>query len=100
MRRCSFFVLFASLAFLQDGFTAGTAAERDPAVPPNVILILADDLSVGDLNGGDGRPTRTRNLDGLPIKVSDLLPRIARHVYARPHVPRCLQDVIRIARES
>lgn len=33
------------------------------AVPPNVILILADDLAIGDLNGGDARPTRTPNLD-------------------------------------
>tara|TARA_R110002072_G_scaffold86563_3_gene195299 strand:+ start:20619 stop:20927 length:309 start_codon:yes stop_codon:yes gene_type:complete len=32
---------------------------------PNVIVILADDLSVGDLAGGDGSPTRTPNLDRL-----------------------------------
>lgn len=32
---------------------------------PNVILILADDLAPGDLAGGDGRPTRTPNLDQL-----------------------------------
>ena len=32
---------------------------------PNVILILADDLAVGDLGGGDGKPTRTPSLDRL-----------------------------------
>ena len=32
---------------------------------PNVVLILADDLAVGDLGGGDGRVTRTPNLDRL-----------------------------------
>lgn len=32
---------------------------------PNVILILADDLAVGDLGGGDDMPTRTPSLDRL-----------------------------------
>ncbi|KLU03784.1 Choline-sulfatase [Rhodopirellula islandica] len=37
----------------------GTATSRQP----NVILILADDLAIGDLAGGDGERTRTPNLD-------------------------------------
>ena len=32
---------------------------------PNVVLILADDLAPGDLACGDGKPTRTPNLDRL-----------------------------------
>ncbi len=32
---------------------------------PNVVLILADDLAVGDLGGSDGRRTRTPRLDEL-----------------------------------
>lgn len=32
---------------------------------PNIVLILADDLAPGDLAGGNGKPTRTPNLDRL-----------------------------------
>ncbi|TWU51772.1 sulfatase-like hydrolase/transferase [Rubripirellula reticaptiva] len=59
---CRFFL---SLVVLQTGFTAAMADERDPSRPPNVILILADDLAVGDLGGGDGSPSRTMHLDRL-----------------------------------
>lgn len=44
-------------------FTQAIAIERNRELPPNVILILADDLAVGDLNGGNGQPTRSPNLD-------------------------------------
>lgn len=44
-------------------WTSIGAASDSVSVQPNVILILADDLAIGDLNGGDGSPTRTPNLD-------------------------------------
>jgi len=40
-------------------------AKPSTARRPNVILILADDLAPGDLASGDGKPTRTPNLDAL-----------------------------------
>ncbi|PHQ37301.1 hypothetical protein CEE69_01220 [Rhodopirellula bahusiensis] len=42
-----------------------SSAKSTVAKPPNVILILADDLATGDLGGGDSHPTRTPNLDRL-----------------------------------
>lgn len=65
MNRSAACVLLATLLLAPDCFTAALAAERDPTTSPNVILILADDLAVGDLNGGNGKPTRTPNLDRL-----------------------------------
>jgi arylsulfatase A len=46
-------------------FVVTEAAETDSAPRPNVILILADDLCVGDLGSVNGGRTRTPNLDRL-----------------------------------
>ncbi|MGB7324813.1 MAG: sulfatase-like hydrolase/transferase [Rubripirellula sp.] len=54
--------VLVSLVAIQTGLTAdGLSSSR----PPNVILILADDLATGDLGSGDGRPSRTVHLDRL-----------------------------------
>ena len=45
---------------------AGTAARAaDPARPPNIVLILADDLGYGDLGAYGQKKIRTPNLDRL-----------------------------------
>ncbi|WDQ18819.1 arylsulfatase [Rhodopirellula sp. P2] len=47
-----------------EGVAAAQAnAEAATSRPPNVVLILADDLAIGDLAGGAGGRTRTPNLD-------------------------------------
>ncbi|MFG0263962.1 MAG: arylsulfatase [Rhodopirellula sp. JB055] len=69
-------VAVAAVVLLSSGSRAETPEDADVAATrvnasadenrrPNVILILADDLAVGDLEGGDGHPTRTPNLDRL-----------------------------------
>lgn len=60
-RNLSLMPSFVALALL---ITTQTAT-ADQIEKPNVILILADDLAVGDLAGGGGFPTRTPNLDRM-----------------------------------
>ncbi|GAB5512425.1 MAG: arylsulfatase [Rhodopirellula baltica] len=48
---------------VQDGDANAKSESDATSRRPNVIVILADDLAVGDLAGGDGSPTRTPNLD-------------------------------------
>ncbi|EGF28229.1 arylsulfatase A [Rhodopirellula baltica WH47] len=48
---------------VQDGDANAKSGSDATSRRPNVIVILADDLAVGDLAGGDGSPTRTPNLD-------------------------------------
>lgn len=48
---------------VQDGDANANSGSDATSRRPNVIVILADDLAVGDLAGGDGSPTRTPNLD-------------------------------------
>lgn len=48
---------------VQDGDANTKSGSDATSRRPNVIVILADDLAVGDLAGGDGSPTRTPNLD-------------------------------------
>lgn len=50
---------------VQQGDANAYSASDATSRRPNVIVILADDLSVGDLTGSDGSPTRTPNLDRL-----------------------------------
>lgn len=57
---------FVSLLSVSTTIAAETdAAETGDAVRPNVILILADDLALGDLASRNGGVSRTPNLDRL-----------------------------------
>lgn len=55
----TFVLLFSTSEQMKAGTTVAQPAQ------PNVILILADDLAPGDLQGGGGSETRTPNLDRL-----------------------------------
>jgi arylsulfatase A len=58
-------VPMAAAAGLLALFAGGVARAADPARPPNVVLVVADDLGWGDL-GAFGNPTiRTPRLDAL-----------------------------------
>ncbi len=60
-------IAFIGTLVLLSSAQMSIAEESNPGAnsPPNVILILADDLAPGDLAGGDGKPTRTPFLDKL-----------------------------------
>eukprot|EP01031_Cornospumella_fuschlensis_P004202 gene4202-5254_t len=45
--------------------STGTAASAPASRPPNVVLILADDMAVGDLSAFNGGRSRTPRLDQL-----------------------------------
>lgn len=57
--------IFASLLALLGCVPAVVAAQGGADRPPNVILILADDLAVGDLSAFNGGRCLTPNLDRL-----------------------------------
>lgn len=55
-----------TIALLAVGISTFVAVGTSPAKhAPNVILILADDLAIGDLCEGEGTRPRTPNLDRL-----------------------------------
>ena len=66
------------------------AAQPTPAPdlgPPNIVVILADDMGWGDL-GSYGNPTiRTPNLDRLAARVSASRASTSRRRCARPRGP-------------
>ena len=62
--RC-LFLIFVGVVVASNALAAASDDER-PLTPPNVVLILADDLGYGDLRSVSGHPTSsTPNLDKL-----------------------------------
>lgn len=59
----TFIFYFACVLFVLTGCSEAPGAQREDR--PNVILILADDMGVGDLSFINGGITRTPNLDRL-----------------------------------
>jgi len=73
-------------------FTLFVAACMVAAVPsllaakPNIVLILADDMGLGDVSCyGTGGLVKTPHLDKLASEVGASSLRIPRPVFARPH---------------
>lgn len=60
-------VFIASAAFLSACVSASTQAPHASEAPPNVILIIADDLGYGDLSVYGGEQIRTPNIDALAV---------------------------------
>ena len=57
---------WAAVALAVAGAGLGCSAGREAAVPPNVLLILADDLGYGDVSAyNDQAKVETRHLDAL-----------------------------------
>ncbi|MEE2888340.1 MAG: sulfatase-like hydrolase/transferase, partial [Planctomycetota bacterium] len=65
MQTLPFLALLGVASALLSGCSSGPAPAREPARPPNFIVLFADDLGYGDL-GCFGHPTiRTPNLDRM-----------------------------------
>lgn len=64
-RRQSVVVLVASLALVLFGSAFASAAAQDGESPPNVVVVLADDLGWGDLSCYGNTNVATPNLDRL-----------------------------------
>ena len=60
------FLLFASAALLTFRITCVEAAEKSAARPPNILVILTDDLGWADIGAqGINKDIRTPNIDAL-----------------------------------
>ena len=62
MARRTGFLAFAILVAMAD---FGSAKERGSAKPPNIVILLADDLGMGDVGCFGNDTIRTPNIDKL-----------------------------------